>query len=232
MALVMTGCMHTVKVIVDTPFDEVRKPTDRLCAGEEEVEREGKVGKQDLRVVAYDEEGNEIRPGEPLELTKEQEEALALRESREVTAGDKRFVVETAMKTTPPIDKIILVGTSEKSPPCEKSAKDNRTFPALINEAGLEIYPGEKQDGPNDYVDEPTMAVLIIKIEGSEETAFQAIKDDLEATGATNIRRTDGAKGAGYKIRIEAALKEKMIAVLLISSETGTFAVYNVTKEE
>ncbi len=231
-ALMLTGCMHTLKVSVATPFGEIRKPTDTLCVGEEEVEREGKVGREDLRVVAYDENGDQIRPGEPFELTREEEEALALRKSPEVTAGGRRFVVEPLVTSAPPVDKIILVGTSEKSPPCEKSAKDNRTFPALINETGLVIYPGEKQDGPNDYVDEPAAAVLIIRIEGSTETAFQAIKDDLEDIGANDIQRTDGADGAGYNIRIEATLKEKKINVLFMNNEAGTFVVYNITKEE
>lgn len=231
-ALVMTGCMHTVKVTVDTPFGEIRKPTDRLCIGEEEVEREGKVGRKVLTVIAYDDQGNQFRPGEPIKLTQEQEEALAVGDSEEVTVGDKRFSVRRENIDYPPEDKIVLVGTSDKSPPCEKSAKDDRTFPALIDETGLEIYPGEKQDGPNDYVDEPTTAVLVIKIAGSEETASQAIKDDLEDIGAKDIRRTDGADGAGYKIRIAATLEEKKIDVLLMSSENGSFAVYSVTKEE
>lgn len=55
---------------------------------------------------------------------------------------------------------------------------------------------------------------------------------DLEDIGAKDVRRIDGTDGAGFKTRIEATLKEIKIDVLLISSETGTFAVYSATKEE
>ena len=41
--LLITGCTHTVRVSVRLPFEEIRKPTDKLCVGEEEIGNEGKV---------------------------------------------------------------------------------------------------------------------------------------------------------------------------------------------
>lgn len=228
-ALVITGCTEGLEVQVDTPIIEIRKPTDKLCVGEEEVEFEGWAGRESLWVIAYDDKGDRIHSWHPSELTGKQKEAL--RESGEVVVGDKRFIVEEVEMTEAFEERVILVGTNESSPPCEQQA-DDRTFPALINEMGLAVYPGEKQDGPNDYVDEPTTALLIIKIEGSEETAAQAIKDDLKDIEAKDIQLTDGADEVGYKIGIEATLEEKKIQVLLISSEAGTFAVYNITKPQ
>ena len=230
--LLITGCTHTVRVSVRLPFDEIMKPTDELCVGEEDIGQKGKVGTIVLDLIVYDKNDNQIDFKEE-DLTDEQEEALAsLKGSRDVSVGDLRFHVDQFGLKTPPEDKIILVGTSNESPPCEKRAKDDRTFPALINETGLEIYPGDKQTGPNDFIDEPATAVLIIKIQDSEETAYQAIKDQLKDIGATDIKRVDGSKGDGYSTKIEATVEDKKVDILVVSNETGTFVIYTIFKEE
>jgi len=239
-ALLMTscfGCDGRVDLFVDVPFEVIRRPTDKLCIGEEKIEHKGKDGEKDIRVVVYDNNDSTQFNFIASDLTRKQEEALALKgDSEFVTVGDIRFRVIRERTIREPENEIILVGTSNESPPCDNKVdhkvKDDRTFPALINEIGLEVYQGEKQTGPNDFIDEPTTAILVIKIEDSEEAAYQAIKDHLKDVGATDIQRIDGSEEAGYKIKIESTLKDKKIDVLLLRDDTGIFAVYSVFKEE